>query len=112
MAFSPLSTFEVGDKQGEQSWLFEHYMEHKLFSVTLLSQTPPVRTVDYPIERMDDVQAWLVAHNEISQSVWTGLGGGQSVEFSRVDWNDPEQLNSWLDTHATWHQQVRDSLGL
>ena len=93
-------------------WLLEHYLEHMQFYRTLLEQTPSVTTINYPIQRMEDPKAWLGAHNKMSQSVWSGIGGGQSTDFGDLDWADPTKVQDWMEIHSQWHKQVRDSLGL
>jgi hypothetical protein len=112
MAFSPVSVFIPGDPFGQDKWLLEHYIEHQLFYTTLLGQATSVVTISMPIQRMRDPVAWLDTHNKVSQSVWTGIGGGQSLDLGSVDWNDSRELQDWLEYHAAWHQSVRDSLGL
>lgn len=114
MAFSAVSQFTPGDEGGMNRFLFEHYLEHQQFASVLLAQTPPAQTTTLPIQKMDKgrEQDWLLAHQQMTQSVWTGLGGGQSAEFSRVDWNDPDQLLNWMQDHAQWHAQVRELLSL
>ena len=89
-----------------------HYLEHMLFYKTLLGQSPSVTTVNYPIQRMDDQESWLVAHNKMTQSVWTGLGGGQSQEFGKLDWKNNDEVQDWLYEHHAWHQNVRNALSL
>lgn len=112
MTFAAVAQWVPGDVIGLQRFLIEHYVEHRLFAATLLAQSPAIRTVDYPIQTMDSPRAWLAAHQQISQSVWTGLGGGQSTDFETVNWDDPIQVQDWQQLHAAWHQSVRDSLNL
>lgn len=112
MTFSALAQFIPGDPVGQDRWLLEHYLEHQTFYRELLGQSPTVVTVNLPLQHMRDPRPWLVAHQQVSQSVWTGLGGGQSVDLATVDWNDSAKLRDWLEFHAAWHQSVRDSLSL
>jgi len=112
VAFSALFQWLPGDSLGLQRFLLEHYLEHRLFTDTLLGQTPPVLTVEYPIQQMEDPNRWLTDHQRMSQSVWAGIGGGQSTDFERLDWNDKVAVQDWQLLHAAWHQSVRDSLNL
>lgn len=112
MAFSAVFQFMPDDVAGRERWLLEHYLEHMQFYRTLLEQTPSVVTVNYPIQRMDEPTAWLGAHQKMSQSVWSGIGGGQSTNFGDLDWDDPGKLQDWMESHAQWHRAVRDELGL
>ena len=112
MTFSAVSQWLPGDELGLQRFLIEHYLEHRLFTATLLSESPPVQTVEYPIQTMFDPRDWLSEHQQMSQSVWTGIGGGQCTDFESLDWNDAAQVQDWQLLHAAWHQSVRDSLNL
>lgn len=112
MAFEAVFQFVPGDDAGLNRFLIEHYVEHQIFYKTLLGQTPAVVTVNYPIQRMEDPKDWLAAHQKMSQSVWTGIGGGQSTDLGSVDWKQEEKVMDWLQIHNQWHAQVRESLGL
>lgn len=113
MSFSVIASHLPQDEAGWGQWLLEHAREHRRFTDALLGQTPSVATAEFPIETMgDDPQPWLGAHMEMSQSVWSGLGGGQSEDFRYVDWNDQKQIEQWFLNHDRWHATVRDALGL
>lgn len=112
MAFAGTFQFVAGDEGGLNRFLLDHYVEHQLFYKTLLGQSPPKTTTNLPIQRLVSWPEWLAAHQAMSQSVWTALGGGASTDFSRLDWKDPNALQDWLNVHALWHQSVRESLGL
>lgn len=106
------STFQwlPGDDAGLNRFLLDHYVEHQQFYKTLLGVG--VRTVNYPIQRLESWPDWLAAHQKMSQSVWTGLGGGQSTDFGRVKHEDPGAMQDWMQVHSLWHKVVRDSLGI
>lgn len=113
MTFSTTFQFFYGDDAGRQKWLLDHYLEHKLFYTTLLSNT--VITTILPIQKMENPQSpadWLNAHQRVSQSVWTGIGGGQMIDLERVDWSNASMLQSWLERHGRWHAEVRNVLSL
>lgn len=110
MAFSALTQYLPGDEQGKQRWLLEHYLEHKQMAQALLALG--FAAVDLPIQHMHDPTSWLQAHSLMSQSVWTGIGGGQSADLERVDWDKPDQLLDWFNIHTSWHYQARQALGL
>lgn len=112
MSFSAVFQWLPGDEAGFQRFLMEHYLEHRLFIDTLLAQSPPIQTLEYPIQNMFSPDEWLSSHQEMSQSVWSALGGGQSTDFARLDWNDKVAVQDWQLLHAAWHQSVRDSLNL
>lgn len=112
MAFSALFQFQLNDEAGRGRFLIEHYVEHIQFYKALLAQNPSVITVNYPIQHMDDPKTWLGKHQEMSQAVWSGIGGGQSTDFGTLDFNDKNQVMDWFFLHNLWHQQVRASLNL
>lgn len=113
MSFSVIASHLPQDEAGWGAWLLEHAREHRIFTDTLLGQTPPVTSMEFPIETIgDEIEPWLKAHQEMSQSTWRGIGGGQSFNLAEVDWNDEEQLREWLLNHDRWHYAVRQALGL
>jgi hypothetical protein len=112
MAFSELWQFMPGDNAGRERWLLEHYLEHQQFYRALLEETPSVASVNLPLQRMDDPQEWLTAHQQVSQSVWSGAGGGQSTDFGTLDWDDPTAVQDWMNVHQLWHEEMRETLGL
>lgn len=112
MAFSAVFQWLPSDEGGLNRFLLEHYVEHQQFYKTLLDQATPVKTVNYPIQKMNSWPDWLWAHQAMSQSVWSGLGGGQSADFGSVRYNDTVAMQDWMQQHAAWHAVVRQSLGL
>lgn len=112
MSFSVIARSMPRDEAGWGQWLLEHAREHRIFTDTLLGQTPAVATAEFPIETMADHDPWLVAHMEMSQSVWSGIGGGQSPDLRTVDWNNEHQVDQWMLAHDRWHSTVRTALGL
>lgn len=112
MAFSSIFQFTKNDQIGQGTWLVAHYLEHQQFYLALMTQTPAVITTNYPIQRMEDKKDWLAAHQEMSQSVWTALGGGQSQDFGSLNWESDSERSDWFNFHQLWHKTVRDSLGL
>ncbi|HLZ34253.1 MAG TPA: hypothetical protein VKP13_09555, partial [Nitrospira sp.] len=93
MAFSALTDWKFGDEKGLQSFLLEHYLEHRLMHDALLALG--FEPVDYPLQNMDDPDQWLNAHQLVSQSIWTGTGGGQSVDLATLDWKSERQVDDW-----------------
>lgn len=112
MTFSAIAGEMPKDEAGWGQWFLEHAREHRSFTGVLLAQTPSVATAEFPIDRMDDPEDWLNAHMEMSQSVWSGAGGGQCTDLRTVEWSDEQQLNQWLLVHEQWHATMRDTLGL
>ena len=112
MSFSVFARHMPQDDAGWGTWFLEHAREHRIFTDTLLGQAPPVASAEFPIETMGDTEPWLNAHQEMSQSVWSGAGGGESIDLRTVDWKDKNQVEQWLLTHDRWHASVREALGL
>lgn len=112
MSFSALWQWKYGDEEGMQKFLLAHYVEHRQFTDKLLGQTPSFAAVDLPIQRIENWKDWLGAHQMMSQSVWTGIGGGQSTDFGTLDYESPTAVDDWQNIHQLWHAQVRSSLGL
>ena len=112
MAFSAVFQFALGDEAGKGRWLLEHYLEHNQFTQALATQTITITSVSYPIQRMQDPERWLEAHQQISQNQWSAAGGGQSTDFGTLDWSDSDAVQDWMNLHALWHKSMRDTLGL
>lgn len=110
MAFSAVFQFVVGDEGGKNRFLLEHYIEHRTFVDALLAQG--FQAVDLPIQTMDDPKRWLAAHQQMSQSAWTGAGGGQSTDFGTLNWDNDGEVQDWMIIHKLWHDSMRTSLGL
>lgn len=112
MAFSAVFQWLPGDAGGLNRFLLEHYVEHQQFYSVLAQSSPAIVTTNLPIQRLEAWPQWLAAHQEMTQSVWTALGGGQTVDFGRLDYEDPEALQDWMQSHADWHAVVRQALQL
>ena len=112
MAFSATYKFYIGDDAGKNRFLLEHYIEHRRFIDALLAQTPSFSAVDLPIQTMEDPKRWLAAHQQMSQSAWTGAGGGQSTDFGTLNWQNNADVEDWFVAHKAWHDSLRTSLGL
>lgn len=112
MTFAAVAQWVPGDEIGMQKFLLEHYLEHRLFTDYFLSQSPPIKTVEYQIQVMTNPYQWLADHQKMSQSQWTAAGGGESIDLERLNWDDPVQVLDWQLFHAAWHKSLRDSLNL
>lgn len=112
MSFASTFQFVPGDEGGMNRFLLDHYVQHRRYVDSLLALTPSYRAVDLPIQRVQDWKDWLAAHQQMSQSAWTGIGGGQSTDFGSLNYNDPSAWQDWFLYHKLWHQSVDTSLGL
>ena len=112
MSFSATFQWIPGDDDGLRRFLLDHYVRHRLYIDALLGQTPPFRAVDLPIQTLDKWADWLAAHQQMSQSAWTGAGGGQSTDFGTLNPKDSNALQDWQFYHRAWHQQMDAALGL
>ena len=114
MAFSAIPSFVVHDDPGMQRWLLEHYVEHQNFNDALATTTVSITAAitDYPIQKMNDKQVWLVVHQRWHQAIWSALGAGIGADLASLDWNKADQVYSWLELHAQVHGDIRSALGL
>lgn len=110
MAFSAVFQFRLDDEAGKNRFLLEHYIEHRMFVDALLAKG--FVAVDLPIQTMADPKQWLAAHQQMSQSAWTGAGGGQSTDFGTLNWENPDMVQDWFAQHKLWHDSLRGTLGL
>lgn len=58
-----------------------------------------------------DPATWLAIHQQ-SHNDFTAALGIAGVDLTSVDFNDPEQLASWIRLHAEEHAQAANQLGL
>lgn len=112
MAFQAVAQWEPGDMMGLQRFLFEHFLEHRLFTDYFLGQPTPIKTLEYPLQTMGNPKQWLADHQKVSQSVWSAAGGGETFDLERLNWENPQQVRDWQAYHAAWHKSLRESLGL
>jgi len=114
MAFSAVSNFVVGDEAGKQRWLLEHYAEHQIFNGAIQTTTISISAgiSEYPIQRMEDQEVWLLTHQRMHQALWSALGAGIGADLATLDWKKESQVYDWLNLHAQIHADIRGALGL
>lgn len=117
MSFSATFQFVPGDEGGLNRFLLDHYLSHRAYVDALLAQTPSFAAVDLPIQRLTNWPDWLAAHQMMSQSAWTGAGGGQSTDFGSLKLGpdgqpDPGALQDWFIYHKLWHDDLNATLGI
>lgn len=113
MSFSNLRIFALGDPKGEQSWAVAHYYEHLAFNAAVDTITTAINAVgNYPLQKLEKNQFWLNAHQRWHQAIWSAIGAGISSDLATLDWNKQNQVDDWLQLHASIHDDIRGVLGL
>lgn len=112
MPFSASFQWLPGDDAGLNRFLLDHYVSHRRYIGALAELATPFKAVDLPIQRLEKWPDWLAAHQQMSQSVWTGLGGGQGTDFGSLKYDDPAAMQDWMLYHYNWHKVVDEALGL
>lgn len=110
MSFDAVSIFAIGDEAGEQNWATEHYYEHLNFNGALY--TLGYSITNYPIQVLRKDQVWLDVHQSWHQAIATAIAAGTAADMSTLDWKKPDQVEDWLQLHASVHDGIRTTLGL
>lgn len=103
------------DPGGFGRWLTGHYYEHIVLRQKCAALTASVNVPDYDILSWKDdpgyVQQWLVNHESMHSQIRfaTNVTG---IDFSLVDFTQPEQFLVWMDDHSQEHITFRSILGI
>lgn len=98
--------FIPGDEEGFGLWRSEHYYDHVALNLGARNLSSPVVVPEYDIASWDTGEdqrrLWLSGHYDMHLALRaaTGISG---IDLTQVNWNDPEELFSWLENHAVEH---------
>lgn len=91
---------------------FSNMDEHNKIAAAILNQfsiaVPSFVLDPLPI---NDMGVWLRQHQNL-HNIMHGVVGSNSNDLTNVDFNDPDQLSSWIWLHAQEHHDVAASLNL
>jgi len=112
MNFAALSTVEFGDVDSLGEFLFENGLQHQLFRDTFFSQG--IRVPAYPImdANPDNLDDWLLSHQDEHQAFASLLGLNNPFNMLDVDWNVEEDFYDWIASHLYIHEQIAAALNL
>lgn len=85
------------------TWSFAHAAHHRDI-VRVIFELTGTRLDEFVLDPFDpaDEEGWLLSHQIAHQQMDDILGIPGAV-LSNVEWNDPEQLASWLSRHGNEH---------
>ena len=112
MNFDTLSVVEYGNNDSLQEFLFENWLQHKLFQQTFMDvgvSVPVFPLIDANTDNLDD---WLLAHQVEHQAFSSLLGLNNPFNMLDVDFNNESDFYDWLASHLYIHQQIAASLNL
>lgn len=104
--FQPTS-FVFGDRAGQGLWEIGHYRQHRRYVDYLAGQG--VLIADHPIIWMGknkfQNQVWLQDHAALHNQlrIYANVTG---VDLSAVDLTNRNEFTTWLDAHATEHNDI------
>ena len=112
MNMDTLSSFEYGNNDSLQEFLFENGLQHKLFQEVFMDggvTVPIYPLIDAETDNLDD---WLLAHQVEHQAFSSLLDLNNPFNMLDVDFNNESDFYDWLASHLYIHQQIASSLGL
>ena len=107
-----LSNVIFGDVDSLGEFLFENGLEHQLFRETFMDngiQVPAYPLTDANPDNLDD---WLLAHQDEHQSFAALLGLNNPFNMLDVDFNVEEDFYDWIASHLFIHQQIIAALNI
>lgn len=103
------------DPAGFGLWRTGHYYEHLVLAQKAAALAKPVSVPDFDIFSWRDepefVQQWLVSHEAIHSQLRVGANL-TGIDFSLVDFSNPQQFLEWMDDHAQEHIALRSIYGI
>ena len=112
MNMAMLSAVEFGDVDSLGEFLFENGLQHQLFRDTFFSkgiQVPAYPITDANTDNLDD---WLLSHQDEHQSFAALLGLNNPFNMLDVDFNVEADFYDWLANHQYIHQQIAAALNI
>lgn len=112
MNMDVLSYVKFGDKDGLQEFLWENYVQHRLFYEILADKDiliPQYPLADADTSNLDD---WLFVHNQEHERLANTLNLDNPFQLLDSDWNVEEDFYDWIGVHQTIHQQIAAALGI
>ncbi len=101
------------DAQGLNQFSFANADEHLRINEAIVARNGPALSyyVLDPIPTGPDAKTWLRTHQDIHNQMNAVLGLAGN-DLSEVDFNDPDQVASWIWLHAQEHVAASDKLRL
>jgi hypothetical protein len=112
MDYDALSYVKFGDKDSLGVFLFENGIQHQRFRDTFFLQGKKVPAYPLADANVDNLDDWLLAHQDEHQSFANLLGLDNPFNMLDVDWNVEEDFYDWLASHLYIHEQIAQALNL
>lgn len=92
------------------SWSLSHRDSHMRISQAVKVQKN-ISLIDYQLDPIspNDVRGFLDRNSQAHKDMNTALGT-QGSDLQDVDFNKPEELNSWMDLHYLEHYDAEQDL--
>ena len=110
---SMLTISEVPESELDlANWSFSHSAHHRDI-IRRIFETKQKNLAEYALDPFDPNQmlVWLEQHQQMHNDMNRALGVG-GYDLSEVDWNNKDQLQSWILAHFDEHVRVGQIIGL
>lgn len=105
-----------GDVQGFGQWQVGHARQHLRYLGVLAKRTPPIILPDVPLWSVGDnqleIRAWLNDHYFASHVLLRNITGISGVDFSVVNFSNPESFYDFVDLHNSEHSLLDIAFGV
>ena len=112
----PLAQIQSIPKTPEEidAWSFVHAANHTDI-LRRIFETKGQNLTAYFLDNFDpkalDETNWLYRHATMHQQMDTALGI-QPYNLNALDWQDPDSVASWFNSHASEHTRASELLGI
>lgn len=112
MNMATLSIVKFGDIDSLGEFLFENGVQHQLFRNTFMDKG--IQVPAYPITEAnpDNLDDWLLAHQDEHQSFASLLGLNNPFNMLDVDFNNEDDFYDWVASHLYIHEQITAALNI
>lgn len=94
-----------------QQWLFHNYAEHHLL-IQGIKKKYNIQLTEYCINPLlvDNIRQFLIIHQQMHDDMDAVLGISGN-DFTDIDFDKPDSVESFLFLHADEHRQANQKLG-
>ena len=105
-----LAFVDPNDRASWQDWSRQHMEWHQRIYTEAVNQGYRRYDVYPQIRDMDDLEGWAYFHSVEHANIAGAIGGVAFVDLSGFDPSDKEVIDSWLESHAQLHTDIRTVL--
>lgn len=104
-----LAFLEPDDKDARSDWARQHAEWHTaIYNKAIKDGFKRYDT--YPLRDIEDLEGWLYFHNLEHANITSSIFIGAPPELSYLDPDDKDSWFSWMDAHASIHEDIQSAL--